>query len=176
MSLESTVSPGTWRLGPAFPTFLGQEERECCNRGASAWLPGQGESDLPGEGRGSQLRKAVLHRGVTASTAPSASHGPPTQNAHTRIHAHVHTILKPYFWLLGRRTCHFLCPRQPAGPASLVHSARHGAPSICIYIDKSARLIKVLSLESQGINKKEKTWNGVNQKLGHLEPKPEPTA
>lgn len=64
------------------------------------------------------------------------------------------------------------------GPAPLfLPTLPHcGAPSICIYIDKSAWLIKVLLLESEGINKKEKTWNGADQKLGPLEPKPELTA
>lgn len=62
------------------------------------------------------------HHGVTMSTAPvSRPTGLPSRNeqerTHTHASTHVHMILKSYFWLLGRSTCHFLCPRQPAGLA-----------------------------------------------------------
>lgn len=65
-------------------------------------------------------RKDKGFRGEQKSSAlKPCPHHRATALSRTCQPAHVRTILKSYFWLLGRLGCYFLCPRQPAGPAPL---------------------------------------------------------
>lgn len=90
--------------------------------------------------------------------------------AHTRTHAH---DIKAIFLVAGKARLSLPLPQATRWPSSPFTSPpHHGAPSVCIYIDKSAWLIKVLLLQREGINKR--IWTGADGKLGSWEPELNP--